>query len=317
MTTALRRCVLSSALVLAAVATADEPERSFGQKDPGLYNLKGTVYFLPENTEQLPEDFSKLKPQGTLYTDRLDVPPRSFTEGFPGVTNRFEWFALDFTGAFSVDKAGTYGWELMSDDGARLWIDGKLVLNNDGVHGPGSVSGEAELQPGAHRIRVAYFQGPAEHVALQLFVVPPGAEQRVFVVSDFAKGLKDAVKKLNAEATAEGIRVKLDAAILFDSGKSVLKPEAQAALDAVAEVLRGSPGASVLVEGFTDSQGKDAANLELSRQRAEAVKKALGTRDLAGAKLETKGWGRQKPVASNDTEAGRAQNRRVEVLVRP
>lgn len=313
----MRTTALCLSVVLGLSATAFAQERGFGSKDPGLYNLKGTIYFLPEETGLLPEDFSTLKREGTVFTDRLDVAPRSFTDGFPGVTNRFEWFAIDFTGAFTVEKAGTFKWRLFSDDGSRLWIDGAEIVNNDGIHGPDSQEGEVALKAGSHRLRVAYFQGPAENVALQLFVTPPGAEERIFVLSDFAGGLGAAVKKLGAQATPEGIRVKLDAAILFDSGKSTLKPAAQAALDAVGEMLRGSPGCTALVEGHTDSQGNDAANLRLSRERAEAVKKALGTRELGGAKLETKGWGEEKPAASNDTEAGRAQNRRVEVLIRP
>lgn len=306
---------LCTTLGLATVASAQE--RGFGSKDPGLYNLKGTIVFLPEDTGALPTDFSKLKREGTLFTDRLDVAPRSFTAGFPGVTDRFEWFAIDFTGAFTIEKAGVYKWRLFSDDGSRLWIDGAEIVTNDGIHGPDSQEGEVALKAGPHRLRVAYFQGPAESVALQLFVTPPGQEEKIFVLSDFAGGLSAAVKKLGAQATAEGIRVKLDAAILFDTGKSVLKPEAQVALDAVAEVFRGSPGCAALIEGHTDSQGNDSANLKLSRDRAEAVKKALGTRELAGAKLETKGFGEEKPAATNDTEAGRALNRRVEILIRP
>jgi len=304
--------------LLAAAIAARQKTAAFGSKDPGLFNLTGTIYFLSEETEGLPADLAKMKPQGTIYTDRLDVPTRDFQEGFPGVTDRFEWFGLIYTGQFQIDVPGDYQWRLWSDDGSRLWIDDQEVIDNDGVHGTLDMAATVPLVSGPHSIKVWYFQGPATEVALQLFVQRPGGEEKIFSMADYAAGLSAALKKVNAEATPDGIRVRMAAAILFDTAKSDLKPQARETIQAVGEVIASYPNATVTVLGFTDSVGEDAYNLRLSDARAGSVKTALAALNPPpGVSFETKGLGKAQPVASNDTEAGRAQNRRVEVYIKP
>ena len=68
--------------------------------------MKGTIYYLSDETTEMPPDIEKRKPQGVIYTEKLDVPLRDFTEGFPGVTGRFEWFGLLYTGTFEIVKSG-------------------------------------------------------------------------------------------------------------------------------------------------------------------------------------------------------------------
>ena len=83
----------------------------------------------------------------------------------------------------------------------------------------------------------------------------------------------------------------------------------------VEDVLKANPGVKIKITGHTDSDGADAANLELSRKRAEAVKTALETdHGIDGASLQTDGKGESKPVADNKTKEGKAQNRRVEFI---
>lgn len=185
----LRFLTLALALVLCAgtaLAAAEGNAHNFGDKARTAANqLEGKIYYLAEGTEALP-DFAKFKPiEGSIYTDALNIEPRSFEEGFPGIADRIEWFALAYTGKFGVKRAGQYTFALLSDDGSRLYIDGKLVVDNDGVHGPGQAEGSVALKPGVHTIRVEYFQGPRYDIALQLFVTPPGGEQRVFSTADF------------------------------------------------------------------------------------------------------------------------------------
>lgn len=313
----LYRVPLALAVAVAAIAVASlsaQQKGGFGSKDPGLFNMKGTIYFLPDDTTAMPQDLSKFKPQGTIYADRLDVPLRDFQEGFPGVTDRFEWFGILYTGTFYIEKPGEYGWRILSDDGALVWIDGEEVLNNDGIHPAKEMDGTTKLARGAHAIKVWYHQGPATEVALQLFITPPGSEEKIFAMGDYAPG----AGKVTAEATREGIRVRLDAAILFDTAKFNLKPAAREAIQAVSELIAGYPSATVVVMGFTDSVGDDAYNQKLSEDRAASVKNALvALGPPKGVVFETKGYGETNPVASNDTEAGRALNRRVEVLIKP
>ena len=181
-----------------------------------------------------------------------------------------------------------------------------------------AVEATITLDRGPHDIKVWYFQGPATEVALQLFVGPPGAAEKIFAMGDFAPGLAAAAKKLDAQATPDGIRIRMDAAILFDTAKSELKPDARDAIQALSEMIRSYPNAVVRVLGFTDAVGDETYNLKLSEARAMAVKTALvAAGPPSGVRFETQGLGKGRPVASNDTEAGRAKNRRVEVYIKP
>lgn len=146
--------------------------------------LTGQIYALKENAKKLP-DFKKLKPIGTIYTYSLAIPPRDFMEGFPGLSDRVEWFAIDYTGRFWIDNPGSYRFILTSDDGSRLYIDDKQVIDNDGLHAPEAASGVVKLKGGSHSIRVAYFQGPRNHVALTLEVVSSDGVQRIFSTEEF------------------------------------------------------------------------------------------------------------------------------------
>ena len=157
------------------VKLPDEPVYSFGITAVGSSGLKGDIYLLKEGTEWLP-NFKKLKPIGSVYTPALNIPTRSFREGFPGVTDRFEWFAIDYNGRFWVSKPGKYGFALTSDDGSKLYIDGKTIIDNDGTHPSTRITGTANLTEGVHRIRISYFQGPRDQVALILAVSKPGKD---------------------------------------------------------------------------------------------------------------------------------------------
>ena len=149
-----------------------------------LSGLTGQIYSIQENSKKLP-DFKKLKPIGTVYTYSLAIPPRDFMEGFPGLPDRVEWFAIDYTGRFWIETPGAHRFFLTSDDGSRLYIDGKQVIDNDGLHAPETASGIVTLKEGVHEIRVSYFQGPRFHVALTLDVVGPDGAQRRFNTEDF------------------------------------------------------------------------------------------------------------------------------------
>jgi hypothetical protein len=146
--------------------------------------LRGEAYNLPDGSFKLP-NFEKLKPAGTIYTAELNIYPRDFLEGFPGVTDRIEWFAIDYKGRFWVDKPGPYKFFLESDDGSRLYIDDKLAIDNDGLHSAQTINGGAKLTYGIHRIRVSYFQGPGAALALVLAVARPDGPWRVFNTNEF------------------------------------------------------------------------------------------------------------------------------------
>jgi outer membrane protein OmpA-like peptidoglycan-associated protein len=105
-------------------------------------------------------------------------------------------------------------------------------------------------------------------------------------------------------------------AIRFRSGKSTIEPASFAVLAKVSDAIKLFPDASMVVEGHTDSEGSDSANLLLSQDRADAVRQYLISNLGVGAeKVSSVGYGESKPIASNETEAGRARNRRIDVVM--
>ena len=102
----------------------------------------------------------------------------------------------------------------------------------------------------------------------------------------------------------------------IETGQASIRPEAYAVLDTVGRVLAEWPGLRVEVAGHTDSQGTSELNLDLSKRRAEAVTAYIGESGFDTSRITSAGYGETKPVAGNDTPEGRAQNRRIEFVVK-
>jgi len=118
---------------------------------------------------------------------------------------------------------------------------------------------------------------------------------------------------LQAKQTDRGLVLTLGD-VLFDSGRATLKPGADRTIDRLAQALKDNPNTKVQIEGHTDSVGGDDYNMALSERRADAVAGALRMRGVPSDRYEAKGLGKDFPVASNDADAGRQQNRRVEII---
>ena len=133
------------------------------------------------------------------------------------------------------------------------------------------------------------------------------AEQRA---SELERELED----LEASNTERGLVLTLGD-ILFDTGAATLKPGAMTTVDRLAQFMRDYPERSVRIEGHTDAVGSDQLNQRLSEERASAVQGALLARNIEPNRISTVGYGEARPIASNETPAGRQQNRRIEVVV--
>ena len=103
--------------------------------------------------------------------------------------------------------------------------------------------------------------------------------------------------------------------LLFDTGKATLKPASKEQVTNIAEVLKAYPNVSIKLGGYTDNTGNPTSNVKLSDERAKTVMNALVGLGIDKSRLEAEGYGAEHPVASNDTEAGRAENRRIAVRV--
>jgi outer membrane protein OmpA-like peptidoglycan-associated protein len=117
---------------------------------------------------------------------------------------------------------------------------------------------------------------------------------------------------------ARGMVITLSGSVLFASAQWELLPEAQVKLGDVAKALtERDPDSKMVVEGHTDSQGTPSFNLDLSQKRADAVRTYLVSRGIAGDRVTAQGFGLARPIADNGSAEGRANNRRVEIVVQP
>jgi OmpA-OmpF porin, OOP family len=103
--------------------------------------------------------------------------------------------------------------------------------------------------------------------------------------------------------------------LLFDTGKATLQPTSQEQVKNIAEILKAYPNVNIKLGGYTDNVGDDQGNMRLSAARAATVKAELEKLGVPAGRVESEGYGEQHPVASNDTEEGRQQNRRIAVRV--
>jgi hypothetical protein len=170
-------------LVAGPTLAEDKPAYTFGTTVVDSSGLQGRIYYLKPGTRKLP-NFAHMRPVGSVYATSLNVWPQNFDEGFPSITDRFEWFAIEYTGRFWIETAGRYRFSLLADDGARLYLNDHLVIDNDGTHRATAVSGGATLSRGVHDIKIEYFQGPRFTVALVLQIAPPGEPWRLFSTNE-------------------------------------------------------------------------------------------------------------------------------------
>jgi outer membrane protein OmpA-like peptidoglycan-associated protein len=147
-------------------------------------------------------------------------------------------------------------------------------------------------------------------------------EKRSLELQQKELDLEKARQEFQAQQSGRSLSINLSGDVLFDYDKAVLKPEAEDALKKVAVVLSQFPESKVTVEGYTDSKGTKAVNLQLSRERAQAVKDWLVKNgNVLAANVLTKGFGEQYAIAPNtnadgsDNPLGRALNRRVSIIV--
>jgi outer membrane protein OmpA-like peptidoglycan-associated protein len=123
------------------------------------------------------------------------------------------------------------------------------------------------------------------------------------------------IEGAKVERVGEGIKITFSSGILFDVDQSNLKDQYKNELADLAGILNKYEDTNILLAGHTDSTGSEGYNLQLSKRRADAVAGYLASQNVKAGRFTTEGYGKSQPVASNDTTAGRAQNRRVEVAI--
>ena len=138
-------------------------------------------------------------------------------------------------------------------------------------------------------------------------------------MEDRRQAMEQATKGTNVEVTRtqdNQLKIHIPNDISFDVGSATIKPELRAVLDPFVGSLRDDPTARVAIIGHTDNTGTDALNNRLSIERADSVRDYIVTRGVAAGRVETAGRGEREPIADNNSDSGRAKNRRVEIFLR-
>ena len=251
------------------------------------------------------------------FTVELDVINRD-SRGVAANT-----FEISGGNAFNDDKFTVVGW---GHNG--------LSVNGGGVQGMSIMAKDADIA--RYVGHPASFRILGDGQALKLYAdekrianIPNGGFQRGRTLALYLQGRDDEknavyVTRIRVAESNKDIYDELSAngrwttqGILFQSGKSDLKPESTPTLKAIAAALKGHPDLKVEIQGHTDNVGSAASNLTLSQARAEAVKAALTSEySVEDGRLTAKGYGDTKPVGKNTTPEGRANNRRVDIVKR-
>lgn len=251
------------------------------------------------------------------FTVELDVINRD-SRGVAANT-----FEVSGGNAFNDDKFTVVGW---GHNG--------LSVNGGGVQGMSIMAKDADVQ--RYVGHPASFRILGDGQALKLYAdekrianIPNGGFQRGRTLALYLQGRDDEknavyVTRIRVAESNKDIYDELSAngrwttqGILFETGKSDLKPESTPTLKAIAAALKGHPDLKVEIQGHTDNVGSAASNQTLSQARADAVKAALVADYAVGDdQLTAKGYGDTKPMAKNTTPEGRANNRRVEIVKR-
>ena len=134
--------------------------------------------------------------------------------------------------------------------------------------------------------------------------------------ADMRKQLAES-EAISVQRQGNNLALNFKSDLVFDSGSAVVKGASTADLQQVAKVMNEYPQTRILVAGHTDSTGSNESNQRLSERRANAVKNLLVNNRVSGDRIVAKGYGETQPIASNDTAAGRQQNRRVKITIEP
>jgi OOP family OmpA-OmpF porin len=140
------------------------------------------------------------------------------------------------------------------------------------------------------------------------------AKQQAQVATTQAQQLQQELAALQAKQTDRGLVLTLGD-VLFETGQADLRAGGLRNIYPLVTFLQKYPERQVMIEGHTDSVGSESSNLELSQRRADAVRAFLLQNGAKASQITTRGYGKTSPVASNDTAAGRQQNRRVEIII--
>ncbi len=256
-------------------------------------------------------------------------------------------YSIRWTGRIQVPVSGTYTFSAKVDDGIRFWVGNIKVLDAWGLHDSEDFSGVVALDAGKkYDVKVEYFNGTREGEIHLLWETPDNKAKyfghnykpiggqyfsQMPVVQAVAPPSKKPTVAIKPKITSEKAilqakstpSVNLDTAtkyipklVLFEKSKPIMLPQSYEELDNLVRMLKRFPNKKVVVEGHTDNVGDSKLNLKLSEERASGVVDYLIKKGIKSDRLSWKGYGDMRPLTTDNTNDGHAQNRRVEFIIK-
>lgn len=287
--------------VLPKILSWEGQTESGGQVQEGKYYYKFTAE--GDGRKRAVSDEGELIADLTAPTVLLQVSTDTFSPGPDGL-NENTTFYVSVTDAYGIDQ-----WELkvLNDSAKPVKLFKSSSADPVEVEWNGKDDYYGTIVPnGQYEARLTAWDAAGNRTVSTATVT-------VFVKPK--EIVKEVVKEVQAKETSRGLVVNLSSQVLFGTGKSQLKSAAFKSLDEVVNLLQTYSENKVLIEGHTDGTGSRKKNLELSGARGWAVYSYLVKHGIEPSRLSVTGLGPDKPVASNRTEAGRSQNRRVEIII--
>lgn len=238
-----------------------------------------------------------------------DKPDAQITRDLSYVAERKAQMAEALAGQAIANKKKSSADNEYQADAAQIQKDtnGKLVQTREQL-------AASQRQVGADKRAI----GEADQRTDDADQRAASAEKKVADANARLKSMEDALAKLAAvKEEQRGLVITLSGSVLFASDQSTLLPEAQTRLSQVSDALLSTKERNIVVEGFTDSKGSDSHNLDLSQRRADAVRAYIVSRGYESDRITAHGIGKDRPVATNANAEGRANNRRVEIVIQP
>jgi outer membrane protein OmpA-like peptidoglycan-associated protein len=311
-------------------APQGEPPHALGFTQPVDGCLRGHVYAQPASRQTLTDDYADSAPGAELWGCEWGVMNRPIAEALPGA-QAGQAFAVRYQGTFDVGASGVFRFGTSSSSALRLTVDGALVAEHGaaGASADGPGGRAVFLGSGRHQVLIEYLAaGPS--ISLNIVVTAPGSAtaapfsmrpQSPFYTAqglDYtgaAGGVDQAWRQM---VSVQKDELELKGKVYFGTKSAELnrEDESEAALLAVARTLREHRDVGcVEIQGHTDARGDASYNLRLSLSRAQAVRDWLVQAGIEPHRLTTRGFGGQSALGSNDTDAGRAANRRVQFRI--
>lgn len=307
-------------LKLAHASELDEAKQHVASLTEQLASQTGAGKELAALQAQLQRDQSemaRLRDQASSAKTALAASQSAHAKALKAADARLTKLTgeLDEARAALTELQGRYDTDLASLNQALDGAQGKLATVEAALSAAKSASASPQ-QIDTAEARIAELEASIEQERHKAELMQTAIRQEAEASVADLRGLYKQFSSLGGHFTDRGMLLRLaDTELRFPSGGATLPATDLPSLDRIAKLLKERPELTTRIEGHTDSAGSDALNLELSKQRAEAVKQALMERGIAAARISAEGVGSARPIASNATAAGRRENRRVEIYV--